>query len=99
MNDQSLHGAVTEPPPMERYCIEAVAGLYRQSDVAFAAWAAGYVVITHDPLTQIRVRSMVDELIAAAGVLGIPREQLPEPSELDAIDGHGHPAEIMRPCE
>ncbi len=68
MNDQPLHHASTAPSSMERYRIEALAGLYRQSDAAFAAWAAGYGVISHDPLTQIRVRGMVDELVAAGAV-------------------------------
>lgn len=45
--------------------IEALAIGYRAKDVAFAQWAAGYGVIEHDDLTQVRVRDMVDNLVAA----------------------------------
>ncbi|ODT95067.1 MAG: xylulose 5-phosphate 3-epimerase [Rhodanobacter sp. SCN 67-45] len=41
-----------------------LAAAHRQTDPAFAHWAAGYGVIRHDPLTQIRVHQMVDELAA-----------------------------------
>jgi len=48
----------------ERQRILELADAHRQVDPAFAHWAAGYGVIRHDPLTQLRVRQMVDELVA-----------------------------------
>ncbi|TCT25689.1 xylulose 5-phosphate 3-epimerase [Thermomonas haemolytica] len=48
----------------ERQRILELADAHRQADRAFAHWAAGYGVIRHDPLTQLRVRQMVDELVA-----------------------------------
>src|SRR3546814_13244820 len=48
----------------ERQRILELADAYRQADPAFAHWAAGYGVIRHDPLTQLRVRQMVDELVS-----------------------------------
>ncbi len=47
----------------ERQRILELADAHRQADPAFAHWAAGYGVIRHDPLTQLRVRQMVDELV------------------------------------
>ncbi|MFZ5657297.1 MAG: xylulose 5-phosphate 3-epimerase [Pseudomonadota bacterium] len=44
--------------------IELLAQAYRQADPDFARWAAGYGVIAHQPLTQVRVHEMVDELVA-----------------------------------
>jgi phosphoketolase len=38
------------------------AALYRQSNAAFAHWAAGYGVIAHDDATQVRVREMTELL-------------------------------------
>ena len=52
----------------ERQRIENLAAAHRQADPAFAHWAAGYGVIRHDPLTQMRVREMVDELVARGHV-------------------------------
>src|SRR5690625_4339784 len=48
----------------ERQRILELADAHRQADPAFAHWAAGYGVIRHDPLTQLRVRQMVEELVA-----------------------------------
>ena len=48
----------------ERQRIVELAAAHRRADPEFAHWAAGYGVIRHDPLTQIRVRQMVDELVA-----------------------------------
>lgn len=50
--------------PAERKRIEDLAAAHRQADPAFAHWAAGYGVIRHDPLTQVRVRGMVEGLVA-----------------------------------
>lgn len=47
----------------ERQRIVELAAAHRRADPEFAHWAAGYGVIRHDPLTQIRVRHMVDELV------------------------------------
>src|SRR3546814_17181771 len=47
----------------ERQRILELADAHRQADPQFAHWAAGYGVIRHDPLTQLRVRQMVDELV------------------------------------
>ncbi|EIM00608.1 xylulose 5-phosphate 3-epimerase [Rhodanobacter thiooxydans] len=44
--------------------MEQLAAAYRQADPAFSHWAAGYGMIQHDPLTQLRVREMVAELVA-----------------------------------
>src|SRR5690625_3206447 len=46
-----------------RHRVEELAAAYRQADPEFAHWAAGYGVIKHDPLTQLRVREMVAELV------------------------------------
>lgn len=54
--------------PVERKHIADQAAADRQADPAFAHWAAGYGVIHHDPLTQVRVRAMVDDLIAQGRV-------------------------------
>ena len=52
----------------ERRRIEDLLAVHRQGDPAFAHWAAGYGVIRHDPLTQLRVREMVGELVARGRV-------------------------------
>ena len=52
----------------ERQRILELADAHRQADPAFAHWAAGYGVIRHDPLTQLRVRQMVNELVALGRV-------------------------------
>jgi phosphoketolase len=44
--------------------IELIAQAHRAADPDFARWAAGYGVIRHDPLTQVRIREMVDELVS-----------------------------------
>lgn len=49
--------------PVERERIAGRAAIHRQADPAFAHWAAGYGQIRHDPLTQVRIRMMVDELL------------------------------------
>jgi phosphoketolase len=54
---------------IEQHRAAELARIYRRADPAFARWAAGYGVIQHSELTQIRVRAMVDELVAA-GRLG-----------------------------
>ncbi|MHB8911351.1 MAG: phosphoketolase family protein [Lysobacter sp.] len=54
-----------ELTPNERQRVEALAIRYRAEDTAFAQWAAGYGVIEHDPLTQVRVHDMVAQLVAA----------------------------------
>jgi phosphoketolase len=48
----------------ERQRTSELAAAHRQADPEFAHWAAGYSVISHDALTQLRVRQMVDELVA-----------------------------------
>jgi phosphoketolase len=53
---------------VEQHRIDALAKLHRQSDTAFADWAEGYGVIQHSALTQLRVRAMVDELVAAGKI-------------------------------
>ena len=50
--------------PAEQQRIGSLAAAHRQADPAFAHWAAGYGAIHHDPLTQVRIRGMVDELVA-----------------------------------
>lgn len=42
--------------------IEQRAALYRDRDLIFADWAAGYGVIRHRPQTQVRVYELVDRL-------------------------------------
>lgn len=42
--------------------IELLAQTYRDADPGFAGWAEGHGVIQHAPLTQVRVREMVDDL-------------------------------------
>ena len=44
--------------------IQALAGHLRAQDADFAAWAAGYGVIAHDALTQTRVWTMLEQLVA-----------------------------------
>ncbi|GAB3749990.1 phosphoketolase family protein [Lysobacter olei] len=48
----------------ERQRILELAAAHRQADPDFASWSTGYGVIRHDPLTQLRVHQMVDELVA-----------------------------------
>ncbi len=72
MIQHSASGLGASLPSTESERIAALAKLHRDGDREFAAWAAGYGVITHDPLTQIRVRSMVEELIAAGVVADAP---------------------------
>jgi hypothetical protein len=48
----------------ERQRILQLADAHRRADPAFAHWAAGYGVIRHDPLTQLRIRQTVHELVA-----------------------------------
>jgi phosphoketolase len=48
----------------ERQRIEQRASALSDTDPVFAAWACGYGVIRHDPLTQLRVHEMVAELVA-----------------------------------
>ncbi len=48
----------------ERQRTLELADAHRRADPAFDHWAAGYGVIRHDPLTQLRVRQMVHELVA-----------------------------------
>lgn len=50
--------------PSEQERIARLAADHRADDAAFAQWAAGYGVIAHDPLTQVRVHEMVAELVA-----------------------------------
>ncbi|MEY2115196.1 MULTISPECIES: hypothetical protein [Rhodanobacter] len=50
-------------PPADRQRIEQLAAAHRQADADFADWAAGYGVIRHDALTQVRVREMVAERV------------------------------------
>ncbi|HSR64233.1 MAG TPA: hypothetical protein VLM17_01335, partial [Xanthomonadaceae bacterium] len=45
-----------------RHRIELLAQTYRDADPNFSGWAEGYGVIQHAPLTQVRVREMVDDL-------------------------------------
>ena len=45
----------TELDSSEQERIGLLAAGHRADDAAFAQWAAGYGVITHDPLTQARV--------------------------------------------
>ncbi|WP_363800803.1 xylulose 5-phosphate 3-epimerase [Lysobacter firmicutimachus] len=56
--------ASSDLAPPQRRQIAAVAAAYRRNDPAFAAWAAGYGVIVHDPLTQVRIHALVESLRA-----------------------------------
>lgn len=49
--------------------IQELAALYRQNDPLMARWAAGYEVIQHSPLTQVRVHAMT-ELLSARRIQG-----------------------------
>jgi phosphoketolase len=51
-------------PIQERERVRALAAQYR-ADPVFAHWAAGYGVVCHDELTQVRVRTMLDDLVQA----------------------------------
>lgn len=52
----------------ERHRISARAAVYRRQDAAFAAWAEGFGVVTHEDLTQIRVYEMIDMLVQRGNV-------------------------------
>ena len=54
--------AATDAAECRRLALLAMA--YREADPDFAHWAAGYGVIVHRALTQVRVREMVEELVA-----------------------------------
>ncbi len=58
-----------ELPPTRAVRVAERAELYRRNDPAFARWAAGYGVIRHSALTQVRVRAMAD-LLSARGEQG-----------------------------
>jgi phosphoketolase len=68
--------------------IELLAQAHRQADPDFARWAAGYGVIHHDPLTQVRVREMVDELVALRR-LHDPREAYRRLAAADRVASAG----------
>lgn len=51
--------ACHELPATERMQVEDHAAEFRRVDALFARWAAGYGVIQHDPLTQVRVDAML----------------------------------------
>ena len=53
---------------IDQHRIEQLARRYAHADPAFATWAAGYGVIAHTPLTQLRVRAMIDELVATGAL-------------------------------
>lgn len=57
-----------ELDPTARQQIVDLAASQRLTDPAFAHWAAGYGVVRHDPLTQVRVREMMDELVASGRI-------------------------------
>ena len=57
---------------IDRHRIEQLARRYAQAEPEFAAWAAGYGVIQHTPLTQLRVRAMLAELVAAGAIPDSP---------------------------
>jgi phosphoketolase len=46
-----------------KHRITEQAALHRKCDPAFAHWAAGYGVIQHDDLTQVRVRDLATDLV------------------------------------
>jgi phosphoketolase len=48
---------------LEREQAEERAALYRRTSPAFAAWAAGYGVIRHEALTQVRVWELAELLV------------------------------------
>jgi phosphoketolase len=50
-------------PPLRRQ-VEAEAARCREHDASFAAWAAGYGVISHDALTQTRMHALIRALQA-----------------------------------
>jgi phosphoketolase len=66
MND--LTCAANAVSAIDRHRIEQLARRYAQAEPAFAAWAAGYGVIQHTPLTQLRVRAMLGELVATGSL-------------------------------
>jgi phosphoketolase len=64
MNPHNACCTVQQLDPPERARIERLAAEHRKADPALADWAAGYGVIRHDPLTQVRVHDMVEALVA-----------------------------------
>ncbi|MEO8161076.1 MAG: xylulose 5-phosphate 3-epimerase, partial [Arenimonas sp.] len=68
MTNRSTHARIDDAAAIDDSETEALAERMRQADPAFAAWAAGYGVIVHQPLTQVRIHGMVGELVAA-GIL------------------------------
>lgn len=57
-----------ELDPNERERITRLAADHRARHSAFAQWAAGHGVITHDPLTQVRVHEMLTGLVDAGAL-------------------------------
>ena len=57
-------GVVAELDAPAQRQIERTASGYRAQDPAFARWAAGYGVISHDPLTQTRIHALVRALVS-----------------------------------
>ncbi len=60
---------MTSTPGVRAVRVAEQAALHRKRDPAFARWAAGYGPIRHSPLTQVRVRALVD-LLVERGVRG-----------------------------
>ncbi len=48
--------------------VQERAARYRSASPAFAAWAAGYGVIRHEPLTQVRVWDLAESLVQHGAV-------------------------------
>lgn len=65
MNLHSTCCTADQLPLADRQRIEQFATERRHADPDFAAWAAGYGVIRHDPLTQVRISEMVAGLVAS----------------------------------
>lgn len=53
---------------IDQHRIEQLCREYARTEPDFAAWSAGYGVITHSPLTQLRVREMLGELVATGAL-------------------------------
>lgn len=66
MNDLPCPASALSAIDLHR--VEQLARSYAQAEPDFSAWAAGYGVIRHAPLTQLRVRAMLEELVATGAL-------------------------------
>lgn len=64
MNAAMTCCTLSEASGSEQKRLRELAAAYRTENRVFAEWSGGFGVISHDDLTQVRVKGMVDNLVA-----------------------------------